>query len=254
MNPDIMLKLSYLVVLIGTIAVAIGGYGIYYFKDKIEKYKPKLESQVIESFVDSSIKNNAMEVKNIIGDNNKIEQVKEKVMINTVKGDFVQGDKNVTINESPMEKINSVLIELRATCSLKKGVNAPPGEYTFISVGDANSYFINPSGKFKIEFLSPIKFRQLENGNIVIINRFITNNASDLLNRPISFLSTFDTLNVPIITVIYGKDFEKLYSVELALRVNDEDLWYESWKYNIDFQSATLQIPLDNLKLKLKEK
>lgn len=171
---------------------------------------------------------------------------------NDIAGDFIQGDKNVTINNVSPKEISSILIELRTTCSLKHGAKPPPTEYTFIPTGDANSYFTNQSGKFKVDFLSPVKFRRLDNDNIVIINRFMTNTGSDLLNKPISFLSTFDSLHVPIISVSYGKDFDKLYSVELSLRVNDEDIWYESWQYNMNFQSGSMHISLDNLKLKLR--
>lgn len=151
--------------------------------------------------------------------------------------------------ESPLE---SLILELRVTATLSESAEIPPGEYHFEPITGAPAQFVGPPGALSLLFQSPIRFRRLETGEIVVINRFALPSGSDFVGRPLSVLAQFKSLQVPVVTAVYGRNFEQLGLVEVSLAANGEDLWYEAWPMPSDFpKGQAINVPLDKLRDRL---
>jgi len=147
--------------------------------------------------------------------------------------------------------IKSLLIEARLICTLKNGEELPPEEASFLPVGDSHAYFEGITSE-RIEFISPVYFRNLNDNKINVINRFTLKPGSTLENQSIEYLKNFKTLSVPIVTIIYGSSFEKFLLLEISIKVNGEQIWYSSWQYNEKFKvGPRFSIPLKDFHDKL---
>lgn len=150
--------------------------------------------------------------------------------------------KSISISENT---IKSISVEARLTCTLKKGEELPPKEVNFMPVSDAHSYF-EGFNSVRVDFKSPVIFKNLNDNKITIINNFSLLPGSTLENEPIEYLKNFHTLSVPIITVVYGKSFEKIILLEISITINGKQYWYNSWKYNDHFEvGPRFSIPLE---------
>ena len=107
-------------------------------------------------------------------------------------------------------RLESLLLELRLTATLSESAEIPPGEYFFQPITGAPAQFIGPPGALSLRFQSPIRFKRLETGEIVVINRFALPSGSDFVGRPLSILAQFESLQVPVVTAVYGRNFERL--------------------------------------------
>ncbi len=62
----------------------------------------------------------------------------------------------------------------------------------------------------------------------MIINEFALPSGSSLHNRPIESLKSFDSISVPIVTVVYGKDLDTMKLLEVSLNINGNQVYYNS--------------------------
>jgi hypothetical protein len=159
--------------------------------------------------------------------------------------------KNTTHKIVPVEerlnsiKINSLRIEGRLTCNLIKDSELPPSEVEFLPISDANSYLEGLAGRVRINFQSPVIFKNIGNNKITIINNFIMNQNEILVGRPIEYLKNFDNLLLPFITIVYGKSFDKMILLEVTIEINGKQTWYSSWPYDAKFNlGPVFSIPL----------
>ena len=150
-------------------------------------------------------------------------------------------------------RIRSLTLELRLTCLLKTSHgDLPPDEVPFLPVGDANAYLDGPAGRQRLIFASPVRFRRLADDRIVIVNRFVLDPAGDLVNQPIQTLTNYQNVIAPVITIVWGKEFQKFTLLELSLSLNGADPAYSSWPYDAPFQNGPVfTVPFDNFKKKL---
>ena len=154
-------------------------------------------------------------------------------------------DINLVQDPKTIRSIQTMSIEGRLTGTLKQGVEVPPSEVEFIQVGDAHAYLEGPTGRTRLTFVSPVRFRLLGGDRITAINQFTMDSASVVQNRPIEALAAFDKLSVPIVTVVYGNAFDRITLLELTVFVNGDAIWYGSWKYDVPFQQGPrFSVPL----------
>jgi len=149
-------------------------------------------------------------------------------------------------------KINSLKVEARLTCNLMKDAELPPSEAEFYPVSDAHSYLEGIAGRVRINFQSPVYFKNIGDNKITIINNFIMNPGGILEGRPFEYLKNFENLILPFITIIYGKSFERINLLEVTIEINGKQAWYSSWQYNNEFNvGPVFSIPLQEFHKKI---
>lgn len=168
-----------------------------------------------------------------------------------------QAKGDIVINSQSQEKrmIQTIMIEGRLICDLKAGAELPPAEVSFMPVGDASVYFDGPAGKARLEFVSPVRFRRQDDNHIVVINRFTLQNGADLQGRPVESLKGFNNLQIPSITVVFGKSLQTMKVLEVTMTLNGQDIWYYRYNINHPFQEGPMfTIPLETLRARLEGK
>lgn len=150
-------------------------------------------------------------------------------------------------------RIRSLTLEVRLTCVLKElHGDLPPDEVPFMPFGDANAYLEGPVGRQRLTFSSPVRFRRLSDNRIVVINRFALDSAGDLINQPTHVLANYRNVIAPVITIVWGKEFEKMTLLELSLSLNGGNPAYYSWPYDVPFQTGPVfTVPFANFKEEL---
>ncbi len=165
-----------------------------------------------------------------------------------------QAGGDITVSKEPtkeIDRIKTILVEARLTCTLEEGAELPPSEVPFLPVGDAHSYLEGAAGKAKLSFVSPVRFRMIDGGKVVVINRFSLDPGS-IDGRPVEAIFNYESLLVPIVTVVYGKSLSRITLLEVTVEMNGESIGYGSWKYDVPFQkSPSFSVPIDSLSLRL---
>lgn len=162
-------------------------------------------------------------------------------------------DINLVPDPKAIRSIQTMTVEARLTCTLKNGAEVPPSEVEFVPIGNAHAYLEGPTGRTRLTFNSPVRFRLLGTDRVTAVNQFSLDSASGIQNRPIDALMAFEKLSVPIVTVVYGNAFDKITLLELTVFVNGDAIWYGSWKYDVPFkQGPTFRIPLDEFKRRIR--
>ncbi len=170
---------------------------------------------------------------------------------------IIQSGRDTVLIQMPSaaSQIRSLVLEGRLTCSLKPGAELPPPDVEFVMVGDGHAYLEGTLGRFRVEFLSPVRFYRQEDGNVVVINRFALSAGSDLSQRPLTALRNLEELKIPVVTVVYGNAIDKMKLYTVNVSVNSSDLW--SYSYKLDdaaFQAGrapVFTIPLGGLKTRI---
>jgi hypothetical protein len=124
-------------------------------------------------------------------------------------------------------------------------VDIPPASYYFSPISGAPARLAGPPGELAMPFVSPIEFRRLETGDIVVINRFSMPGHGDFRGRPAELLFSFERIFVPVVTAIFGDSFSQLQFLEVAVDLNGGNLWYERWPMNGPFpkgQSVSIDV------------
>ena len=165
-----------------------------------------------------------------------------------------QAGRDINLIQDPktIRNIQSVTVEARLTCTMKPGAAVPPGEVNFVPVGDSHAYLEAPTGRTRLSFVSPVRFRLLGTDRVTTVNQFSLDPASGIQNRPIDALVAFDTLSVPIVTIVYGAAFDRITLLEVTVFVNGDAVWYGSWRYDRAFQQPRFGVTLDNFKRRIR--
>ncbi len=193
------------------------------------------------SNIDTSLLSKVLESKKDSG--SKRDKAKSNDKFQTKESSQTNSERN-----GNHEILQSLTIEARLTCSLKENAEIPPTEVDFDPVGGGYAFFQNNAEKHPLKFNSPVLFRLINGNRITIINKYSLDKDSDLLLSPINRLSKFNFIKVPIITVVYGVNFEKMLQLELNVKINGKEVWYETWAYDAKFETGpTFDIPLTKL-------
>ncbi|MEZ4272899.1 MAG: hypothetical protein R3C68_16135, partial [Myxococcota bacterium] len=105
------------------------------------------------------------------------------------------GNINVDVAgaSASVDKLSALVVEVRLTCTLAPEVERPPGEVTFMPVGDSHAYLEGDS-RIRLDFVSPVRFQELDNQVVRVINRFSMSSASGLFNEPVAGLKAYPNL------------------------------------------------------------
>lgn len=150
--------------------------------------------------------------------------------------------------------IRTIVIESRLTCTLKPGAALPPATVDWWPVGDGGVAFLEgPSGRFRLQFVTPVVFRRQDDDRIVVVNQFAAAQTSEFLNRPIDALDTITSVIVPIQTVTEGKSLATMTLIEVTITVNGRGPWYYSYPLNsVPFEEGPqFTIPVKGLRARV---
>jgi hypothetical protein len=147
-------------------------------------------------------------------------------------------------------------VEVRLTCDLKEGEHIPENEVPWFPIDGATAELRGNAATAPLQFISPVIFRRQAKNEIVVINRFAIAGDSDIHGHPVSSLSTYEQLIVPVQTIVYARSFSRFRLAEASLTVNGKDVWYYPWKTEGEFQEGKgliLRFPLAALADKLRQ-
>jgi len=134
--------------------------------------------------------------------------------------------------------IQSILVEVRVTCTVRAGAELPPDEVPFLPIGDSHAYLEGAAGRVRLSFQSPVRFRRLDNERLVITNRFSLDPGSELVQRGVETLANYSTLSVPVVTVVWGSSLEMMRLLEVSFFINNQGPLYASWEYDVAFRQG----------------
>ncbi|MFA5413050.1 MAG: hypothetical protein WC348_00720 [Patescibacteria group bacterium] len=150
---------------------------------------------------------------------------------------------NATVSISDIDKqIQSISVEARLLGTKKVGEESPPSAVDFMPIGEgSNAKF----GSETLVFQSPVRFRVM-NDEIEVINNFTLQPGSQLQHQPIEQIKEFQTLTVPIVTVVYANTIETMKKLSILMKVNGKEVFNKDWTYNVPFRRGpTFTIPLN---------
>jgi hypothetical protein len=111
-------------------------------------------------------------------------------------------------------------------------------------MGNADAYLEGTAGKERLKFVSPVRFRKLAVGKVVVINRFTLDSGADLANRPVQTLAGYSSLRMPVITVVFGESLARFGRLEVSVFLNGDDPAYQSFEYDVAWQNGvTFDVP-----------
>ena len=138
------------------------------------------------------------------------------------------------------------------TCSLNPGAALPPSEVAFSPVGGGSAQLVGGGGQERLTFVSPVRFRPVGSDRVTVLNKYALGSGSALRHRPIGSLTAFDNLELPIITVVYGKALEEIQLLDVTLSINGKAVGYQAWSFSDQFQGGPVfTIPLTELHARL---
>jgi len=118
-----------------------------------------------------------------------------------------------------------------------------------VPIGEADAHLEGSAGRSTLTFVSPVRFRRIEDDRIVVINRFGLSSSSDLLGAPLERLAGFETLLIPVITIVWGRSFEMITLFEATMTINGEPAWSYTYPIEAQFQEGPhFIIPLQGLR------
>jgi hypothetical protein len=149
--------------------------------------------------------------------------------------------------------IAQVVIEAHFTTTPKAGAKVPPAEVTPLRSRDAHAALAGPPGQVRLDLAKLTRYRQQNDGSVVISNRFVLPQASDLHQRPVEVLGDYRTLDVPLTAPEFEDGFSTVQRVDVLMTVNGQGVWHSLWlappEAAINWQRV--QFPLDGLKARL---
>lgn len=153
--------------------------------------------------------------------------------------------------------IAEVVIEARFTTTPKVGAKVPPAEVTPLMTRGAHAALAGPPGHVRLDVAKLTRYRQQNDGTVVITNRFVLPQASDLHQRPVEVLGDYRTLDVPLNAPDFEDGFSTVQRVDVSMNVNGRDVWHSSLdlappEAPINWQRV--QFPLDGLKARLAQR
>jgi hypothetical protein len=148
----------------------------------------------------------------------------------------------------PEEKINSLTVEARMTCTIKPDVALPPSTQD-IMAGFGTGGIVGPAGSVELARTNPVEFLKQRGNEMVVINHFYLPNSESLIGNPVSRIVNFDKLIVPITVLGSAEAFDRIKLVEVTVTINNKHTWYYPYRVgDIPFQAGlTVTIPLSGI-------
>lgn len=172
----------------------------------------------------------------------------------------IQAGRDVVI-QSPgppiiRSPIAQMMLEARFTTTPKSGVKLPPPEVPIMGHFGAHAALEGPPGRVRLDLDNLIRYREQNDGTLVVINRFTLPSSSDLHQRPIDSLANYRTLDVSLNTPDFEGGVTAVRLVEVVLTVNGQDVWHSSITPSVAAFSKgrRFSIPLDQLDARLRER
>jgi hypothetical protein len=182
----------------------------------------------------------------------------QQVAQNAPGSTSIQAGRDVVI-QSPgppiiRSPIAQMMVEARFTTTPKTGVKLPPPEVPIMGHFGAHAALEGPPGRVRLDLDNLIRYRQQNDGTLVVINRFTLPSASDLHQRPIDSLANYRTLDVSPSTPDFEGGVTAVRLVEVVLTVNGQDVWHSSVSPSVAAFSkgSRFSIPLDGLAARLR--
>jgi hypothetical protein len=144
------------------------------------------------------------------------------------------------------EKISSVTVEARMTCTIKEDAPLPPSTVD-IMAGFGTGQLVGPAGTAELARTNPVEFRKQRNNEMVVVNHFFLPSSEGLMGSPISRISNYEKMVIPITVLGSVSVFDRISLVEVTVTVNNKHTWYYPYKLGaVAFQDGgpTVTIPL----------
>lgn len=154
-----------------------------------------------------------------------------------------------TSPNAPSLTIQSIVLEVRLTCTTRSGVELPPEKVDLLAWFGGDATLRGPAGDATLKLVSPVYFQRLTDSRLVVINRFVLQEDSQLRFRPTQVLGTYNELLLPVTTVVntYSDAIDRVQLLELSFRINGGDPDYQSYRYDVEFvrgKGMTFTVPL----------
>jgi hypothetical protein len=186
----------------------------------------------------------------------KVEKQQMQSLQNSPGSTNIQAGRDVIIQPPPSiiatAPITHLVLEARFTTTPKAGVKLPPAQVSILGHFGAHVALEGPGGRTRLDLANLIRYRQQDDGTLVVINRFTLPPDSDLYRRPIEALGNYRTLDVSLNTPSFEQGISKVRLVEVTMTVNGQDLWHGALILGVSFsEGRRFELPLDNLKSQL---
>lgn len=178
--------------------------------------------------------------------NMKNDEAQPKVNIQESKlenSPVIVDSPGATVSISATDKqIQSISVEAKLLGTKKVGVENPPSSVEFTPIGGgSNAKLENET----LVFQSPVHFN-ITNNEIEVTNNFALQPGSQLQHQEIENIKKFQTLTIPITTVVYGNVIETMKKLSVSMKINGQEIFNKEWAYNVAFQNGpTFSIPLE---------
>src|SRR5437762_8344398 len=164
----------------------------------------------------------------------------------------IQAGRDVVIQSSPSgiarAPITHMVVEARFTTTPKAGVKLPPVEVPILGHFGAQAGLEGPAGRVRLDLANLIRYRQQDDGSLVVINRFALSPSSDLYQRPIEALGNYRTLDVSLNTPDFENGISTVRLVEVTMTVNGQDVWHGALTGVSFSKGQRFELPLDKLR------
>jgi hypothetical protein len=155
------------------------------------------------------------------------------------KSPIIVDSPGATVNITEDTTIHSLTAEVKLIVTLKSLSNAPPSEMDFLPVGGGKAYlFGSQDARIPLSFISPVLFQKQADGKLAVVNRYSLVPDSPLQNKRIDYLLQCLTLQVPIITIVYGQMLSQIKGIKISLYVNGKLLWAQENDKDTPFQEG----------------
>lgn len=146
------------------------------------------------------------------------------------------------------ERISSLIVEARMTCTIKPGVDLPPSSENIIA-GFGTGSLVGVGGTVELARTNPVEFLKQRENEMVVVNHFYVPNSESLIGSPISRILNFETLIAPFTVLGSGELIDRVHLVEVTVTINNKHTWYYPYKIgDIPFrQGLTATIPLGGI-------
>jgi hypothetical protein len=151
---------------------------------------------------------------------------------------------------SGSDPLRSLLVEARMTCTIKDGEALPPSTQEILA-GFGTGQMVGAAQTIELARTNPVEFRKQRNNEMIVVNHFYMPSSEPLLGEPISRLSNYQRLVLPITVLGSGSLFETIRLVEVTVTINNDRTWYYPYQLgSVRFENGgpTVTIPLDGMK------
>lgn len=152
------------------------------------------------------------------------------------------------------EKIGSLTVEARMTCTIKADAQLPPSTQD-IMAGFGTGQLVGTAETVQLARTNPVEFRKQRDNEMVVVNHFYLPNSESLIGSPLSRLANYEKLTIPITVLGSGNVFDRISLIEVTVTINNKYTWYYPYRLgSVPFQDGgpTATIPLAGIENAMK--